>query len=81
MINIDNEELIPFQEAGALIPGAPSLGSLHRWKSIGIQGVKLETILIGGTRFTSKQAIRRFIAAQNGIDMVSVPESEVSHVG
>lgn len=35
--------------------------------------VKLETVKIGGRRFTSKEAIVRFIAAQNASDVPAAP--------
>ena len=35
--------------------------------------VKLETIKIGGRRYTSKEAIARFIAAQNAADVPAIP--------
>ena len=65
MIDASTETLIRFQEAGRRIPGNPSVCALHRWRLNGVRGVKLETILCGGTRFTSVEAISRFIAAQN----------------
>lgn len=42
-----------------------SLATLHRWRLHGVRGVRLETVLIGGLRYTSREAIDRFIAAQN----------------
>jgi hypothetical protein len=65
-IDVDTEDLIPFQQAAAHIPGRPCLQTLHRWRQKpGVRGVVLETILVGGIRYTSREAIRRFIAAQN----------------
>ena len=65
MIDIDTEDLIPFQQAPDFIPGAPCLQTLHRWRLKGVRGARLETILCGGIRYTSREAIRRFIIAQN----------------
>ena len=65
MIDPATETLIRFQEAGRRIPGNPSVCALHRWRLSGVRGAKLETLLVGGTRFTSVEAISRFIAAQN----------------
>lgn len=65
MIDPANEEMIPFQQASRRIPGNPSLCALHRWRLTGVRGARLETLLVGGTRFTSTEAISRFIAAQN----------------
>lgn len=41
-----------------------------RWASIGIKGVKLETIRVGGRRLTSAEAFRRFVAACNDAPVV-----------
>ena len=65
MIDPSTEFLIHFQQAGRAVPSNPSLCALHRWRLSGVRGVKLETLLIGGKRFTSTEAIARFIAAQN----------------
>lgn len=66
MIDPSNEKLIPFQKAPEHIPGGrKSICCLHRWRLNGVRGAKLETLLVGGTRFTSVEAIARFIAAQN----------------
>jgi hypothetical protein len=60
-IDIESEDLIPFPEAPAAFPGRkPCLQTLHRWRTIGVRGRVLETILIGGSRYTSREAIRRF---------------------
>jgi predicted site-specific integrase-resolvase len=35
----------------------------RRWCCRGISGVRLETILVGGRRFTSSEAFERFVGA------------------
>jgi hypothetical protein len=66
-IDPTNEQLIPFNAAREAFPGGKRLAlqTVHRWRQKGVRGTKLETILIGGSRFTSAEAIQRFIAAQN----------------
>lgn len=65
-IDIHNDKLIHFSDAVREFPGGPvSLQTLHRWRLYGIRGIKLDSVLIGGLRFTSWQAIDRFIAARN----------------
>lgn len=39
-----------------------NLATLYRWQSRGIAGIKLETILVGGKRFTTVEALNRFFA-------------------
>ncbi len=55
------ETPIPFSKAGELIPGNPALKTLYRWSLKGINGVILESYRLGGRRFTTKQALARFI--------------------
>jgi len=65
MIDPISENLIHFPKASKFIPGNPSLCALHRWRLSGVRGAKLDTLLVGGKRFTSREAIARFIAQQN----------------
>jgi len=51
---------IPLHKASVHIPGQPHISTLHRWRSHGIRGTKLETYLVGGRRFTTREALQRF---------------------
>lgn len=42
---------------------APHLATLYRWAVRGIRGVKLETLVIGGSMVTSENSLLRFIRA------------------
>lgn len=44
-----------------------------RWGLHGTGGAKLETVKVGGKRMTSRQAFRRFVAAQQCAVAASVP--------
>lgn len=65
-IDIQSETLIPFREVPAWTK--EHLGNrvhpttIHRWRLRGARGVKLETLLAGGTRYTSAEALNRFFA-------------------
>ena len=64
MIDFGSERLISFATAAREFPGGPvHVTTLQRWRSHGIRGVRLETILRGGARYTSREAIERFINA------------------
>lgn len=78
MIDLSNETVFPVTEAPKHIPGRPSQASVWRWVLKGIGGVKLESILIGGKRFTSEESIQRFCdrrtaAADGTITPVQTP--------
>ncbi len=65
-INIETESLIPFREVPAWcrehLGNRVHPSTIHRWRLRGARGVKLETILAGGTRYTSAEALNRFFA-------------------
>lgn len=60
MIDLSTETIFPVSEAPKHIPGRPSKASCWRWVLQGVGGIKLESILIGGKRFTSHEAVQRF---------------------
>jgi hypothetical protein len=81
VMSIQNETVIGIGEAcRAFPPNGISDATIARFIQRGVkveatgEFVKLETFKIGGRRFTSKEAIARFIAAQNTDD---VPASQV----
>ncbi len=55
------ETAVAFHEAPELIPGRPHVSTLHRWRLRGVRGRRLETFLSGGRRFTTLEAIERFL--------------------
>lgn len=40
-----------------------SRSTVHRWLTAGIQGIRLEGVRVGGTWYTSIEALRRFLTA------------------
>lgn len=62
-ICIEDERLLKLAKAAKTLPGNPASSTLFRWASRGIRGVRLETCLIGGVRYTSREAIQRFVDA------------------
>jgi len=62
-----SESLLTLTSAAQSLPGKPHSSTLHRWRLRGIRGVRLETILIGGVRYTSREALQRFFNATTAI--------------
>jgi hypothetical protein len=63
-----HETLIPLKAAAAWIAHRtgghrPHVATLHRWADRGVRGVKLEVVNVGHVRFTSVEALIRFISA------------------
>lgn len=63
MIDLSAETPIPLREAGQQAPGSPHQSTLNRWWRRGVRGVRLETFLVGGKRFTTRDAMLRFFEA------------------
>jgi hypothetical protein len=65
MIDTAIETLIRLQDLAEHLPRNRNgkkihISTLYRWASRGVRGAVLETVTIGGTRYTSLQALRRF---------------------
>jgi hypothetical protein len=66
---LDNEDLVVLAKAAAWIADRtggrrPNISTLHRWATRGVRGVKLETVAVGHVRYTSIEAVRRFLSAK-----------------
>lgn len=63
-LNLTNEKLLPLVDAVTSATGRrPHLSTCLRWASKGSQGIKLETVVLGGRRLTSPDAVQRYIHA------------------
>lgn len=71
MISITNETLVPLREAPKHLPIRPNgkrlhISAVYRWIRSGMRGVILESLKIGGTTYTSQEAMQRFAAKLSG---------------
>ncbi len=57
---IDERDLIEFRQLPEVLPGRPALKTVYLWLR-GLNGVKLDSLLIGGRRFVRRSAVERFI--------------------
>ena len=65
MIDISAEDLIPIRDVPKLLPPRPNgkrvhISAVYRWILRGVRGVCLESIRVGGTSYTSVEALQRF---------------------
>jgi hypothetical protein len=58
MVDTTSEALLSLTQAAALL--GKHTATVYRWSTGGVRGVVLETIQVGGTRCTSKEAVQRF---------------------
>jgi len=76
MIDIVNEQMIPRSKIPAWcekqLGNRVHPSTVHRWRLRGARGSKLETVLVGGRRYPSQEALLRFFdsvtAATDGHD-------------
>jgi hypothetical protein len=66
VVQLLDESLIPISDVPKHSPIRVHLSTCHRWHTRGVREHKLETVLIGGRRYTSLQALARFWAAISG---------------
>lgn len=76
MIDITTEELIPLRGVPKRLPPRPDGGRIHisavyRWVSRGIHGVVLESVRIGGSTYTSAEALARWAVRLTNPDATS----------
>jgi len=61
-----SESLLTFSQAARLLPNLRGDGkgvncaTVWRWAQKGVRGIRLESSLIGGIRYTSREALERF---------------------
>jgi hypothetical protein len=65
MIDISNEHLIAVRDVPGRLPPRPTgrrihISAVYRWIQRGIRGVRLEVTRVGGTAYTSEEALQRF---------------------
>ncbi len=72
MIDLAAETLLTISQAARIRPpargGRPTHSStIYRWITRGIRGCKLEAIRLGGTLYTSREAMQRFADRLTGL--------------
>ena len=64
-----SDYLISLSQATRSLPTRPSPACMWRWYRKGVNGIRLETVVVGGRRYTTKAAwtefVRRTTAAAN----------------
>ena len=60
MIDLERESPLTMAQAAKREPGRRNIATLWRWRQVGVRGEKLKTILIGGRRYTTVEALARF---------------------
>ena len=84
MIDLREETLVPLREVPRLLPPRASgrrihISAVYRWAQRGVRGIRLETARVGGTTYTSREALQRFADAGRCADSAPVPPVTPSH--
>lgn len=86
-IDITQEQLVTFGELARSLPRRRGdrpvhVATIHRWRSRGLKGIRLEAVRIGGAWHCSREAFRRFadrLTAQAESAEVSLPAGPDRH--
>lgn len=80
MIDVSTERPITFNQAAKLLPDGrrPNFSTWWRWSVHGLRGVKLETVLCGGRRCTTVEAVARFFERVTAAGTVEPSPSRTS---
>lgn len=75
MIDIETEQMLSIKAAREWLRGrtghAPHRNTIRDWARVGLKGVVLETVRIGGTVYTSVEAMQRFSDRRRAPDAVT----------
>ena len=71
MIDINTENLLPLHDVPKILPTRTNgkrvhISAVYRWVQRGIRGTHLEVVRIGGTTYTSREAMQRFAIPSSG---------------
>ena len=66
MIELRTEDVASLTVAAEWFPPRrkgrkPNVSTLYRWAKSGCRGIALETVQVGGTKCTSREAVQRFV--------------------
>ena len=85
MIDVASENLVPLRDVPRCLPLRPNgkrlhISAVYRWTLRGIRGIVLETVRIGGTTYTSREAIQRFSERLTGPTPAQIPLPTMSRI-
>ena len=86
MIDYEQEELLTLSQAARTLPvvrgnKTPHPITIQRWVKKGVKSasgkkIYLEATWIGGTRFTSKEALQRFFQRKQDVEYIPLPPTQ-----
>ena len=61
-LKLKAQKLLSLSEAAELLPNRPHVSTLWRWCRRGVKGVRLQTVIVGGRRYTTAPFLSDFVA-------------------
>ena len=83
MIDISTETLIPIRDVPRRLPPRPTgkrvhISAVYRWIARGVHGISLDSIKVGGSTYTSVEALQRFADELNGTNHGQYPSPKIT---
>lgn len=82
VIDLENEEALTLREVPAAVERLtrrrPHLATVKRWRRIGMAGVRLPVVLVGGTAYTTRQALAWWIRAATAAREAATAQTRVA---
>lgn len=82
MIDIVEEKMIAVRDVPRHLPSRPNgkrihVSAVYRWSFRGLRGVVLDTVRVGGTLYTSAEALQRFAESLSTARLDAAPPAPV----
>lgn len=68
-------DAIPINRCSDFIPGNPHCATVWRWATRGVRGIRLATVIIGGRRMVTPQALEDFLQRLNADQPIDESET------
>lgn len=86
MIDVTRESLVPVRDVPRCLPprckgNRVHISAVYRWMQKGVRGVVLDSCRIGGTTYTSREALQRFADQLTGDAPPPNPPTQRTSVG
>jgi len=77
-IDIHSDSLLTISQAAKSLPTRPNVSTVWRWIQRGVRGVTLDSVVIGGRRLTSKEALQSFVERSTAATDGETPRTRTS---
>ncbi|MEX1231929.1 MAG: DUF1580 domain-containing protein [Planctomycetaceae bacterium] len=72
------KDALPLSQVSPFIPGRPHKATIWGWATLGVRGVRLATVIIGGRRMVTMEALEEFLVRLNADSPPVESQSDVA---